>query len=601
MVLLVAGGLLLLVGNLYVQSQAMQSRIRRELSAHLKMPAEARKTTLTPWDGLRIDGVTAPVTPAATIPSPEVSGDNTTAATAEPDAAARLVQLKARSFRARLTLAALWQRREIVVREILFDAPDLSWAQTPDGRWRWPRGDAQRLAVAQENQRIADLAEGRAPGASTSASPSPSSGSGSSGTPAATGSPGAESGTTTAPATAATTPAEEPAPPATRPARRRTALKAAPVSVAIESFRVRHGTARFLDTRGEVYAQFSGVNLDGQLDDPTGTAGHGRLWFGRSTLRELPTLTKFESAFAYSSESLDITEGRGDLAGGVAHVEYHLRHADPGSPFRMRGRLEKIALKELSTEIPPAAPRFVAGQLDGEMEMSGLSNTAADRTGKAQLRIVDAQLQNLPLLQSLGDYLRIGELSQLKFKTAQIDARLEGETLRIDPIVLAAGSLRLEARGTCGLTGNQTLDLQARLIIDRATSRGLSQFIDDIFTAVENSPDGARYIDFRIAGPLANPRTDLLDRAVKSAKPLQDLIQTYIGGSGGKKNKGGTGNPPAGSGSSGGRDRRGGNREPAAAPSASPPPPAAAGGRPGAGSSPAAGNTGSGAGRGGGN
>lgn len=594
-VLLIAGGVLLLVGNLYVQSPAMQAKIRRELSVHLKMPAEARKTTLTPWDGLRIDGVTAPVA-AGTNPSTGGTGETATAAssssaagrTEDPDPAARLLRLNARSFRARLAFGPLFQRREIVVREILFDTPDLSWAQTPEGRWRWPRGDALRLAAAQEKQlRAAELAEGRGSSASPLPSPGP-------GTPGTSESPTASKNGDTG---SADSPAANPRASATTGGGKPT-LATAPVNVAIEGFRVRHGVAQFLDTRGEPYGHFDDINLDGRIDAPataTTAAGdvggkdkiaaesaHGRLWFARSTLRDLPTITKFESAFAYTPETLDVTDGHGELAGGVARVEYHLRHAEPGSPFQLRGKIEKVALGQLSKEIPAGAPRFLSGLLDGEVEMSGLSNSTASRTGRGQFRVADAQLQNLPLLQTLGDYLRIPELSQLKLKTAQADCRLEGETLRIDPLVLGAGALRIEARGTCGLTGDQPLDLQTRLIIDRATSRGLSQFVDDIFTALADSTAGERYIDFRISGPLANPKTDLLDRAVKSVKPLQDMIQTYVGG-GGKKNSKGGATPPAGSGNnnsnssnnnSGNKAGRGGNKEnPTPPPATAPPPP----------------------------
>ncbi len=568
-VLLIAGGVLLLVGNLYVQSPAMQAKIRRELSIHLKMPAEARKTTLTPWDGLRIDGVTAPGGPgAASDAGPPDTADTAGMKASEPDPAARLLRLNARSFRARLAFGPLFGRREIVVREILFDTPDLSWAQTPEGRWRWPRGDSLRLAAAQEKHglRAAELAEGRgSPPAATSSSPGPaaSAGEGDSSTEKNDGD-----------AKSARSSGKTRAPTGGKPT-----LAAAPVNVAIEGFRVRHGVAQFLDTRGEPYGRFEDINLDGRIDAPaaaaandSGAAGgkdntvaasaHGRLWFGRSSLRDLPTLTKFESAFAYTPEILDVTDGRGDLGGGVARVEYHLRHAEPGSPFQLRGKIEKVALGQLSKEIPAGAPRFLGGLLDGEVEMSGLSNSTASRTGRGQLRVVDAQLQNLPLLQTLGDYLRIPELSQLKLKTAQADCRLEGETLRIDPLVLGTGALRIEARGTCGLTGDQPLDLQTRLIIDRATSRGLSQFVDDIFTAVDGSTAGERYIDFRISGPLSNPRTDLLDRAVKSAKPLQDLIQSYVGGGGGKKGGkgGGSSATPAPSAAGGNnKDKRSGN------------------------------------------
>ena len=57
MVALILFGVLLLAANLYVQSQGVQQRIHEALTTHLRMPVTLKKTTITPWDGLRLDGI----------------------------------------------------------------------------------------------------------------------------------------------------------------------------------------------------------------------------------------------------------------------------------------------------------------------------------------------------------------------------------------------------------------------------------------------------------------------------------------------------------------------------------------------------------------
>ena len=53
----VLGGVLLLAANLYVQSHGVQQRIRETVEANLKLPVHLQKTTITPWGGLRLDGI----------------------------------------------------------------------------------------------------------------------------------------------------------------------------------------------------------------------------------------------------------------------------------------------------------------------------------------------------------------------------------------------------------------------------------------------------------------------------------------------------------------------------------------------------------------
>ncbi|MBV9127056.1 MAG: hypothetical protein JO117_03105, partial [Verrucomicrobia bacterium] len=383
------------------------------------------------------------------------------------------------------------------------------------------------------------------------------------------------------------------------------------IDVAIESFRLRHGSAQFLDAHGDVLSRLENVSLDGRVDPlpapsvagttplPQGDAataaekntsrgGSGRLGCERATLRDWPAivLTKFESAFTFRDRVLDLADGRAELAGGVAHGDFHLQTDEPGSPFSAHGRLENVSLGQLCKDLTlPGLPRFVAGRLNGTMEATGGS---AGRTGKGQFRMADIQLQNLPLLQSVGDVLRIEELSQLRFKTAQFDCRVEGDTLVIEALSFVASHLRMEAHGSCQMLGgalaDNVIDLQARLIVDPSVSKQLPAFVEDIFIPLENSTDGLRYLDFRISGPLGNPRNDLRDRVINRL-PLQELLG---GGSNNRESnnrraRGGATPTPSPSptsgrrgGGNGNNNNRGGRPTPPTPPTPTPTPAAAA-------------------------
>ena len=108
-----AGGALL-AANLYVQSHGVQQRIRTGLAARLRTPVSLRKTTVTPWDGVRLDGIT--------LYKEEAS---------EPGAPTDF--LTAASFRVRLAWWSLLSRHELIFEQVLIDHPRLTLRQeNPD-------------------------------------------------------------------------------------------------------------------------------------------------------------------------------------------------------------------------------------------------------------------------------------------------------------------------------------------------------------------------------------------------------------------------------------------------------------------------------------
>ncbi len=97
--------------NLYIQSPQTQARIQEELSKALHLPLRITSTTVTPWGGLRMTGITVP------------SEDGTT--------------IEANSFSADYRLLPLLHG-ELVVGHMVLESPKIVWAQSPDGKWKLP-------------------------------------------------------------------------------------------------------------------------------------------------------------------------------------------------------------------------------------------------------------------------------------------------------------------------------------------------------------------------------------------------------------------------------------------------------------------------------
>ena len=484
-VALVLGCVLLLAANLYVQSQAVQQRIRRALSAALRMPVSVKKTTVTPWEGLRIDGITAH--PEAADPP-------------APDHPVAVDYLLASSFRVRFALWPLVTRGEIIIDEVLLDQPKVAWAQDDQGRWQLPpehgishkktgpRGHSKPPRPAQSAP-SPNAAQSPEPSEAVAAQPSPP-------TPAAASSP----------------PLETPV------------NKQEEVSLhSIEKIRLRHGNLDFLNSRRRQVGHFEEVDLDGRLADlqhASGTVGFDKASLPRIGL----TLTKFQSDFTYAHDGgLALSNGHAQLAGGEVSADYHLRTDEPQSPFTVQCRLDNIGLGQLIREAGSRV-KLIEGRVQGELHASGLSDDPESRRASGQIQLLNARIKDFPIFRILGEMLRIEDLSHMEFKKAQLDYRLDGTVLQVDPLVLVSNDLQITAQGKY-LTDDDRLDLHARLTVDEAVSRQLPPSVLQQFQPDAGTP-GSRFIDFDVTGPISKPNTNLYKRIL--APEVNDLLQSLL-------------------------------------------------------------------------
>ena len=109
----IALGAIVLIGvNLYVQSQAIQAKIQQDLSQRLGTVIQIHRVSVTPWDGLRLSGITIAQKPA-------VGSSHF---------------LEARTFRLRVRFLSLFSRR-LVIKEVSLVNPNVVWPQNAAGKW----------------------------------------------------------------------------------------------------------------------------------------------------------------------------------------------------------------------------------------------------------------------------------------------------------------------------------------------------------------------------------------------------------------------------------------------------------------------------------
>src|SRR5260370_23958248 len=128
-------GAIVLIGvNLYVQSQAIQAKIQQDLSHRLGTVIQIHRISVTPWDGLRLSGITI----------------------AQKPAVGSTHFLEARTFRLRVRFLSLFSRR-LVIKEVSLVNPNVVWPQDAAGKWRLPGSREEETPTVSAEQTAATL------------------------------------------------------------------------------------------------------------------------------------------------------------------------------------------------------------------------------------------------------------------------------------------------------------------------------------------------------------------------------------------------------------------------------------------------------------
>ena len=257
---------ILLIGvNLYVQSQGTHHRIQQELSQRLGTPLHLRQISVTPWSGLKLNGIT--------IPQEGKLGGNF---------------LQAQTFQLRVQFWSLFGER-LVIRQISLIKPEVVWAQNSSGKWRLPE-----LPAAQQKPVTSDKGQVTSPAAVAPSAASP-----------------------VAPmvAVAPNEPAlaETPAPVFTPEVRR---------------VNLREGDFTFLDSAGKLVAKFSGLDFDSSFRTATTIKGNASVekisLRDRFFIEDLESPLHFDPAeLVFSNISAHAAGGAID-----GHFEMQLREDD---------------------------------------------------------------------------------------------------------------------------------------------------------------------------------------------------------------------------------------------------------------------------------
>ena len=295
----------LLAVNLYVQSQGTHHRIQQELRQRLDTPLHLQQISVTPWSGLKLNGITIPQEPG------KIGGNF----------------LQAQSFQLRVQFWSLFSDR-LVIRQVSLIKPEVVWAQNSSGKWRLPELPPDKKAVAPLS-----------PPTASNAIPIVS--------PAATSAPSAVAAEPDEPVLAAT--------------------PAAVFTPEVQRVNLKDGNFTFLDSAGRVIAKFNGLDFGSSFR--TVTAIKGSASVEKISLRDRFFIEDLESPLHYDPTALLFSNISAHAAGGDITGRFEIELQAPDSPFTATVKFRDLQAEKLMTNAGGPAGMIqgrVEGFLDAE-------------------------------------------------------------------------------------------------------------------------------------------------------------------------------------------------------------------------------------------
>ena len=398
--LFVLACIILLGVNLYVQSQGTHRRIQQELSQRLDTPLTLRRISVTPWGGLKLNGITIPQEPGS------VGGDF----------------LHAQTFQLRVQFWSLFSDR-LVIRQVSLIKPEVVWAQNSAGKWRLPTLPASTpapAAAAPDAQLPQASAGASAAGAAPSAPAAPR--------PLPNDTNGAE------------------ASPAFIPEVRRVTL--------------RDGHFTFLDAADRVVAKFDGLDFTSSFRTATAVKGSAKV--EKISLRDRFFIEQFDSPLHYDPSELSFSNISARAAGGQLTGKFAMQLLAEDSPFTASVKFRELEADQLLTDAG-GPPDMIEGLLEGSLQARGKTADSNALTGRGEIFLRNGKLKQYSLLVALGQILQIDELMQLQLEQAEVHFHINPGVVTIDNLLLRSPNIRLTATGTIQFNGRLQLDARLAL------------------------------------------------------------------------------------------------------------------------------------------
>lgn len=374
--------------------------------------------------------------------------------------------------------------RRLVIKELRVTSPVVAWRQTKEGKWRLPLEEKKKKPKGEAAQ----------------PTPEPK--------------PEAE-----------TAKKEEPGK-EKKPERQRVEFRIVQASIS-------GGNFVFQDRKGRPLARLEGVTV--QIPTLSTDSAHGKASIQKVLLREKLEIEEVSTPFDYHDGSLALPEVWARIAGGTVEGAGTLMPDTKGAPFTARATFQGVDLGRLLTELEARGFTHSEGKLNGSIELEGDSGNTKTISGKGEAQLEGGKMEQYPLLQMLGQTLRISELTRLELSQARLVTEIRKERVYVKDLTLESANLSLSAVGEVRF--DKRMELDASLAVNEQISRQLPGIVRSNFRPVDGSDRVA--LPFQVTGTLEDPETDLVKALMgeQFERQANSLLRVFRDLTGGKEKK----------------------------------------------------------------
>ena len=293
--------------------------------------------------------------------------------------------------------------------------------------------------------------------------------------------------------------------------------------VSVDGFKIQHGSLTFIDRNQQPAATFTEVELDFTAFSEQRLAG--TLTIGQIGWKGV-VFERVQTPFEFAEGKLTCPALAAAVADGALKATLALQPEKSDVPFSATLQIENLDLGRLMTETGWAPGQF-AGKLRATLEATGALRKIVKVEGPGTLELTGGAVRQLELFRTIGDVLRVPQLSDLHLQDSRAAFHLGQEKVNFDEFALNSPDVQVTAKGPVRFNGKLALD--ARFGFSERVAAQLPDFVRETFTT--RDPAGGFGLDFKVTGSLEKPKTDLLDRVVGSKLSAQfdDLVTSLFG------------------------------------------------------------------------
>jgi type II secretion system protein N len=274
--------------------------------------------------------------------------------------------------------------------------------------------------------------------------------------------------------------------------------------IAVHKLVVNRGSFDFWDEKGMRVMEYAGVQVE--CVDPRAAGTQGQASCKNVSLHDRFFFRDMQTNWSFAAGTLKLSSFQTGVGGGVFRGDAQVATQKKHSPFNADVNFDGVNVDQLMADAGDPAGE-VTGKLKGWLDLNGNAGKTSSMNGSGHLELAGGKMQNIELLQMLGQGLQIPDLVELSLQTAEVDARVVSGEVYVDKLVLQSQNLQVTAHGT--IAGDGKLAMDARLTVNGTIIERLPKFILSYFKPGDTAE--SKYIDFGIGNTIQHPKTNLLD------------------------------------------------------------------------------------------